>query len=216
MLNSKQIWRIVPLILIGVIILTQTTSVMATPVLFTWGTFDDSGSTAFGVYEADDVTVLQTGDLAQLIWTGPDGMIDPPNPDGTTTGDDLILDMGRVENGGALPPPARDKGYIPFEDYTFDTEDPYSGGNIYIRAWNAFEIANATAYGNSTVGTLTADATYSAPRWRMTHTPTAITLSAFSASSHANSPWVLTLGFGLLAVMIAAVIILRRRSKIVA
>jgi hypothetical protein len=47
-------------------------------------------------------------------------------------------------------------------------------------------------------------------------TPTAITLSAFSASSHVNNPWVLVLGFGLLAVMIAIGIVLRRRSKIAA
>lgn len=44
--------------------------------------------------------------------------------------------------------------------------------------------------------------------------PTAITLAAFSTSSHVNSPWMLILGVGLLVVIITAGIILRRRSKI--
>jgi hypothetical protein len=46
--------------------------------------------------------------------------------------------------------------------------------------------------------------------------PTAITLSAFSASSHIASPWVLVLGVGLLVAILAAAVILRRRSKIAA
>lgn len=46
--------------------------------------------------------------------------------------------------------------------------------------------------------------------------PTAITLSAFSASSHANNPWVFVLSLGLLAVMIAVAVILRRRTNIAA
>jgi len=45
-------------------------------------------------------------------------------------------------------------------------------------------------------------------------TPTAITLSAFSASSHVASPWVLVLGVGLLVIIIAAGFSLRKRSKI--
>lgn len=44
--------------------------------------------------------------------------------------------------------------------------------------------------------------------------PTAITLSAFSASGHANNPWVFVLGVGLLVAMIAIGIVLRRRTKI--
>jgi hypothetical protein len=47
-------------------------------------------------------------------------------------------------------------------------------------------------------------------------TPTAITLSAFSASSHIASPWMLILGVGLLVIIVAAAVFLRKRSKVAA
>lgn len=46
--------------------------------------------------------------------------------------------------------------------------------------------------------------------------PTAITLSAFSASSHISSPWWLLLGVGLLVLVAAAALVLIRRSKMAA
>jgi len=150
-------------------------------VSFDWGSFDSGGSTTYGVYEADNTTVLQTWDLVQLIWTGADGTIDPPQPDGSTTDDDQILDSSTVRND--LPGDPANKGYIPLKTYTFFPSDPQSGGTVYIRAWNASTASSATAYGDSTTATLTGGGTFNAPRWKMTHTPSVVTLVTFRAAS---------------------------------
>lgn len=202
------------LILTGIFLLTQYIPVKANPTAIDWGSFNASGLTTFGVYEADDVTILQTGDLAQLIWAGPNGTIEPPQPNGTTTGDDVLLDTTTVNNGLPLPPPLQNKGYIPLKTYSFDDQDPISGGVIYIRAWNAGTATSATAYGNSITSNLTPGGIFNAPRWHMTHSPTAITLSAFSASSYINNPWWLILVLGTLVVMIVAAVVFRKRSKL--
>lgn len=47
-------------------------------------------------------------------------------------------------------------------------------------------------------------------------TPTAITLSAFSASSHISSPWILLLSVGLLVIVAAVAVVLHRRSRMAA
>lgn len=160
----------------------------AAPASFAWGSFDSSNySTTYGVYNADNTTVLQTGDLAQLIWAGPNGVIDPPSCDGTTTGDDEILDISFVQNGPPLPPPMRNKGYItPSEAYTFDTESPQNGGIVYIRAWNSNAASTATAYGNSLASILADGGTYNALRWFTSMTncaPLAVTLASFTVSN---------------------------------
>jgi hypothetical protein len=175
----------------------------AVPASFQWGSFDSLGSTAYGVYEHDNVTILQTGDLAQLIWAGPNGVIDPPTPSGGVTGDDVILDTSAVNNGAPLPPPARNRGYIPIKTYSFDTGNPQNNGTIYIRAWNASTAAGATAYGDSTTGTLTNGGTFNAPRWIMMYTPNAVTLSSFRAAGRPGNALIWG-GLGLLAVVAAA------------
>ena len=135
------------------------------PVTFDWGSFSASGQTTYGVYDEDNVTPLQTGDVAQLIWTGPDGQADAPNPDGSPGGDDQTLDAYNVQNGALLPPPARNKGYIPFKTFTFDSGGPLNNSIVYIRAWNASDINQATAYGDSSTASLIAGATFNALRW---------------------------------------------------
>lgn len=143
---------------------------------FQWGSYDSSGLglTTLGVYDTDNSTVLSTGDLAQLIWTGPDGTIDPPRCDGLPSDDDQLLDTNTVQNTGSLPPSLRNKGYILFKSYALDTAYPQLGGVVYIRAWNASTTTAATAYGDSTTNTLTPSATFNAPRWYTNHVfPTA-------------------------------------------
>ncbi len=199
------------LFIAAMILITQYMPVRAIPTSIDWGSFNSSGLTTYGVYEADDVTILQTGDLAQLIWAGPNGIIDPPQPDGTTSGDDVILDTSAINNGAPLPPPLQNKGYIPLKTYSFDDQDPKTGGVIYIRAWNASTAASATAYGNSTTSNLTPGGVFNAPRWRMTHTPTAVVISTFNASGQVFSPWLIILITGLLiAVIVASSVIIKR------
>jgi hypothetical protein len=144
-------------------LLFSTSHVQAAPVSFQWGSIG-SGTTTYGVYDTDNATILQTGDLTQLIWTGPNGLVDLPQCDGTPGGDDVLLDSTTVQNTGSLPGPLQNKGYIPLKTYTFDTTSAQSGGVIYLRAWNAGTTADA-AYGNSSTSTLTGGGTYNALRW---------------------------------------------------
>lgn len=139
--------------------------VWAAPASFDWGSMSAAGSTGYGVYDADDATILQTGDLAQLIWAGPDGIIALPNCDGSPAGDDRLLQTSTIQNGGSLPPPAHSKGYLPLNTYTYDPGGQLDGGVVYLRAWNASTVEAATAYGNSGTGTLVAGSIYNAGRW---------------------------------------------------
>lgn len=167
------------------------------PVTFDWGSFSSSGQTTYGVYDYDNLTPLQTGDMAQLIWTGANGIINPPNPDGSPGGDDLMLDTNTIQNGAPLPPPARNRGYISFRIFTFDSADPLDNTMVFIRAWNAFEPAQATAFGDSSTALLQAGATFNAPRWNtnvtwpvepvVTTTPTTTSTPSPSATATATS-----------------------------
>jgi hypothetical protein len=141
---------------------------------FSWESNDASGLPTFGVYDTDNLTVLSTGDLAQLIWAGLNGTIDPPRCDGMPGSDDQLLDTNIVQNTGSLPPFLQNKGYILRKDYPLDSADPHLGGVIYIRAWNASTTTAASAYGDSATATLTPGGTYNAPRWYTNHVfPTA-------------------------------------------
>ncbi len=167
------------------------------PVPFDWGSFSSSGHSTYGVYDDDNVTTLQTGDLALLIWAGADGRIDPPNPDGSPGGDDMMLDTNTIQNGAPLPPPARDRGYIPFKTFTYDSAGPLNNAVVFIRAWNASEPSRATAFGDSSTALLLAGATFNAARWNTnvtwpvepvaTATPTATSTPSPSPTATATS-----------------------------
>jgi len=204
MYKALRLLKLAVAVLLLLSISLVSSPVWAVPASFLWGSFDSGGATTYGVYEHDNVTILQTGDLAQLIWAGPNGSIDPPTPSGGVTGDDVILDTSAVNNGSPLPPSAQNRGYIPFKTYTFDTENPQNNGTIYIRAWNASTAAGATAYGNSTTGTLTNGGTFNAPRWTMMYTPNAVTLSSFRAADRPGNALIWGVA-GLLAVVAVAV-----------
>jgi hypothetical protein len=187
--------------------------VQADPANFEWGSFDSGGSTAYGVYDTDNATILETGDLAQFIWAGSDGEIDPPQPDGTPGDDDQLLDTSAIENAGSLPPAAQNKGYIPLNTYSYDTGDPQNNGTVYIRAWNASTAADATAYGDSSTGTLSNGGTLNAPRWYTdNNNPTAVTLSTFRATS-ASAGWLSWAELGLLAAGGLSLILYRGRGQ---
>jgi hypothetical protein len=176
--------HLVRLLIVGLLLggLATPQEVQAAPANFEWGSFSAAGLTTFGVYDTDNATVLQTGDLAQLIWAGPDGVIDPPQSDGAPGDDDQLLQSSSINNELPLPPHQQNKGYISLKTYTFDTDDLQNSGTIYIRAWNASTPQTATAYGDSETTTLVGGTQWSAPRWYTGQGPTAVTLSFFAAT----------------------------------
>lgn len=162
----------------------------AAPTSFDWGS---SGPSGFGVLDADNTTILQTGDLVQFIWTGADGTIDPSEcSTGNPTDDDQLLATSTVQNGG-LPPTLANKGLVTLSTYSYDTADPQNGGTVYLRAWNDSTAASATHYGDSSTSTLTALGSFNAPSWNTdTNCVLAVTLADFSATSqqdHIEVTW---------------------------
>lgn len=161
------------------------------PSSISWGSFDSEGSTAYGVYNSDNITPLQPGCLAQLIWAGPDGRIDPPMGNGLPSGDDELFDTSTVTQNNSLPPTMRDKGYISFKNYTYQftgTDDPRLAGVIYIRAWSAPAAGAAVPYGDSTTGVLMGATSqqWRPGRWYTPSVPTAVDLAYFTATSRSN------------------------------
>lgn len=148
-------------IVVGLTALWVVGVVSATPAGFDWGSFSSSGDETYGV-RAGGIPV-DTGSLVQLIWVGTDGAVDVPDTDGTPGDDDVLLDTGTVLNDAPLPPPLRNKGYVPLSTYTFDTEAEYAGGIVYMRAWDGPSAATSTAFGDSTTGTLSAGSSFNAP-----------------------------------------------------
>ena len=187
-------------------------SIISTPPAdFDWGSFDAQGGSGFGVYEADDVTVLPTGALAQLIWAGPDGAINQPQADGQPGGDDQLLDTSSVANGPPLTPDQQDKGYIPLKVYSFEDGAAQSGGVVTIRAWNAGTVVSATVHGDSITGTLTIGGVLNAPRWHVTSAPTAITLSGLTARP-GSSPQLPVVTLAILLGISVVLVVAWRRS----
>lgn len=164
-MNRQVVARIWGVILFLFLFANLTQTAQATPTSFDWGSFNSGGSTTFGVYDSNNSTILQTGDLAQFIWAGPDSIIAPPRCDGTPGGDDQLLDMSTVNNGAPLPPPLQNKGYVPLKTYSYDDTEPQQGGVVFIRAWNASTPAAATAYGDSGTGVLTNGGVLNISRW---------------------------------------------------
>lgn len=180
----------VPRLLLALAALASPLALSASPGSFDWATFNSRGSIDYGVYDADNDTILETGDLAQLIWVGPNGTIDPPKTSpraeyGEAGGDDVRLDTSAVQNTGNLWPIQQNKGYIPYKIYTLDSLDDYAGKPVYIRAWNDASASTATAYGNSTLHNLNVGEMYPWPRWytNVPITPTAVDLAYFTATA---------------------------------
>jgi hypothetical protein len=166
--------------LLLVVMLLVVVDVFAVPTSFQWRSYDSGGSTSFGVYDSDDITPLQGGDLLQLIYAGPDGEIDPPTASGASTDDDVLLDEGAIMDNASLPPPLRDRGYFD-ELFSYDTDGWSDGIVVYVRAWNGDTVGAATHYGNSSTTTLSGGGVATLPRWN-TAGPTAVTLSSFTAT----------------------------------
>ena len=99
----------------------------------------------------------ETSDLVQLIDVGPDGVINPPDEIGNTTGDDSLICDIRIGEG--YGPPDWNKGKF---SHGLSLE---SGTVIYCRAWNAASPSTATYYGNSSTKTVTGAGDYEFGTW---------------------------------------------------
>jgi hypothetical protein len=102
--------------------------------------------------DVDGLTLLQgdatTGDLVQLLFAGPDGMIDPASRiTGGATGDDILLiDPLNPFHVGAGQP-VGNTGQFDLSGIQFD--DSLIGEFVYVRFWNDPNIQENIFYGNS-------------------------------------------------------------------
>ena len=114
--------------------------------------FDSDGITSLpGTGLSDMVTAdpEQPYGYVQCIFAGPDGEIDPPDTDGSTTEDDVLLETAEYPGqfftaiGEGFP-------FFPngrfFEDFTYALD---VGNMIYCRVWNGTSPLTSTHYGDS-------------------------------------------------------------------
>jgi hypothetical protein len=87
-----------------------------------------------------------SGDLVQLLLTGPDNAIDAPGPTGEPTGDDALLFTTFV---GAGLPSQPNQGLLDVAPITY--ADTLIGSHVYVRFWNAATAESATHYGDSAI-----------------------------------------------------------------
>ncbi len=94
----------------------------------------------------------ENSDIFQVVWAGPDGVIDPPGLDGSPGGDDVLLAVyasgqpyGRFGVGHEITP---DIGQF---DQVFRHRIPATEANkqVYVRAWDAASFESAMVYGDS-------------------------------------------------------------------
>ncbi len=94
-----------------------------------------------------------SGDLVQLIWTGPDGKINEADDMGNATGDDVVIDSTYI-GYGTLPGVSANGRF----GKTFTHDLLAASYTVYIRTWNAPTITGLTdAYGNSPIRTMQSD-----------------------------------------------------------
>ena len=109
---------------------------------------DLNASSTAGIIQSWDQVPSAEGNLVQLIWAGPDGVIDAPNPNsdplGAPTGDDQFIRDTYVGNGYLA-------GYAEGRfDKLFTHSDIQPGRYVYIRAWDTSVINSAeNSYGDS-------------------------------------------------------------------
>lgn len=182
-------WRVVFMALASLLALAQAFIVSAAPSVYTWGSYDSSGN-SFGFLDENEQP-LETGDVVQLIWVGPNGRVDPPQAiTGETTIDDQLIQSSNLPLDANYPPPLRNKGYM-LAQLNYDTDQPYHEGLVYMRAWNAGVAGRnggASAYGESNLMTLTANGNGVQLGIRTTHsTGTAVQLGALSVDQQTQS-----------------------------
>ena len=90
--------------------------------------------------------------LFQLLYAGPDGVVNPPKADGGATGDDVVLftfpfnkNHGRIGVGYERVPALGRFNEI----FQHDLLGTTPVRNVYVRAWDAATFEGSVAYGNS-------------------------------------------------------------------
>jgi len=116
---------------------------------------DLNASCTGGITQLRDGQAVAEGSLVQLIWAGPDGLIDLPDGNsanlGGPTGDDVFIRDTYIGNGYLI-------GYA---DGRFDKLFSHSiiaaGRKVYLRAWDTDVVRSAEdSYGNSELYTVQA------------------------------------------------------------
>lgn len=104
----------------------------------------------FALVNSDGVTPLvgdaTSGDLVQIILTGPDNAFNAPDSAGAVSGDDTVLFTTHI----GLGMPSAGTGMLDL--YPLNYTDVLAGhSNIYVRFWNGNDVASSTYYGNSSI-----------------------------------------------------------------
>ena len=123
-------------------------------------------ASARSIFDFEGITPLRgsfngSGCLVQLIWVGPNGVIDLPNPDGSPGGDDLLVeDSTGSQNptwiGHGLGPKGVDNGKFYVSDITYSLP---IGSYVYTRVFDASSdfIGPGAYYGESPLYQLTGE-----------------------------------------------------------
>src|SRR5690606_12187570 len=101
-------------------------------------------SSSTGIRDSDNTTPLVgnglggNSDYIQVIYSGPDSVIDPPESNGQPTGDDVLLETEEFPGqfftviGEGFPFNPNEGKFLEDFNHSLDT-----GARIYVRAWNA-------------------------------------------------------------------------------
>ena len=120
-------------------------------------------SSTTGIMDADGVTPLQgtglgspSSDKVQLLYAGPNGVIQPPSLTGQSTGDDELIETSEYPGqyhtaiGEGFPFNPNQGKFT--EDFVHSLS---AGAKIYVRAWNSPTIGAGAKYGESPLYSLT-------------------------------------------------------------
>jgi hypothetical protein len=123
------------LIFVAIILLSAARSISGVGVMVNWGAFtnpilDENG------------TALPENCLVQLVWDADLDGLDEPGEGGAPSNGDRLLDTSRIGAGSFFP--GR------FSANT-SVEGVGAGERLYVRAWNAEEVKDATHYGDTRV-----------------------------------------------------------------
>ncbi len=114
---------------------------------------DLNASCTGGITHLRDGQPVPEGSLVQLLWTGPDGVIDPPDANsanlGGPTGDDVFIRDTYIGNGYLI-------GYAEGRfDKLFSHSYIEPGRKVYLRAWDTDVIRSAEdSFGDSEIYTV--------------------------------------------------------------
>lgn len=210
---SKVIW-LVPFI-VGGWLHSVSLVAAATPAVYTWGSYDADGQTLGFVNENGEP--LETGSVVQLIWSGSNGRVDPPQAaTGSVTVDDQIIATRTIPNDADYPPPLRNKGYL-LAQLNYDTDQPYQNGYVYMRAWNAPTAGRnggATAYGDSHLLLLTSSGTGLQLGIMTNHsTATAVTIAKMNSNVWVARPPIFIIAAVLQLLTCAIIIYIRENLR---